>query len=84
MFERPGKLADKFPQPYPNEEAAKAANGGALPPDLSFIVNARHGEEVCRITSTNTFLTIIRNLIYEIFIGVLFPSYFKEQCLIRH
>ena len=46
MFERPGKLADKFPVPYPNDEAAKAANNGALPPDLSFIVNARHGGEV--------------------------------------
>jgi len=45
MFERPGKLSDKFPQPYPNEEAAKAANNGALPPDLSFITSARHGGE---------------------------------------
>lgn len=45
MFERPGKLSDRFPQPYPNDEAAKAANNGALPPDLSFIVNARHGGE---------------------------------------
>jgi ubiquinol-cytochrome c reductase cytochrome c1 subunit len=45
MFERPGKLSDKFPKPYPNEEAAKAANNGALPPDLSFITAARHGGE---------------------------------------
>lgn len=45
MFERPGKLADRFPGPYPNEEAARAANNGALPPDLSCIVRARHGEE---------------------------------------
>merc|ERR1712165_637450 len=29
----------------PNDEAAKAANNGALPPDLTFIVNARHGGE---------------------------------------
>ncbi|RKP07131.1 cytochrome c1, partial [Thamnocephalis sphaerospora] len=42
MFERPGKLADYFPKPYPNEEAARAANGGAYPPDLSLIVKARH------------------------------------------
>ena len=42
MFERPGKLSDRLPRPYPNDEAAKAANNGALPPDLSFIVNARH------------------------------------------
>ncbi len=46
MFERPGKLIDYFPSPYPNDEAAKAANNGALPPDLSFITLARHGGEV--------------------------------------
>jgi len=45
MFDRPGKLSDKFPRPYVNDEAAKAANNGALPPDLTFIVNARHGGE---------------------------------------
>jgi cytochrome c1 len=40
---RPGILADHFPPPFPNEEAARAANGGALPPDLSLIVKAREG-----------------------------------------
>ncbi|XP_067125669.1 cytochrome c1, heme protein, mitochondrial [Centruroides vittatus] len=45
MFQRPGKLSDYFPSPYPNDEAARAANNGALPPDLSFIIGARHGEE---------------------------------------
>ncbi len=43
MFQRPGKLSDRFPPPFPNEEAARAANGGALPPDLSLIVEARKG-----------------------------------------
>ncbi|KAH8078099.1 cytochrome c1 [Aureococcus anophagefferens] len=43
MFERPGKLSDPMPGPYANEEAARAANNGALPPDLSLIVKARHG-----------------------------------------
>jgi cytochrome c1 len=41
MFERPGRLADRFPPPFPNEQAARAANGGALPPDLSVIAKAR-------------------------------------------
>uniref|UniRef100_A0A8D2PB14 Cytochrome c n=1 Tax=Zosterops lateralis melanops TaxID=1220523 RepID=A0A8D2PB14_ZOSLA len=45
MFMRPGKVSDYFPKPYPNAEAARAANNGALPPDLSYIVNARHGGE---------------------------------------
>lgn len=40
---RPGILADHFPPPFPNEEAARAAEGGALPPDLSVIVKARDG-----------------------------------------
>ena len=42
MFERPGKLSDKLPKPYDNEEAARYANGGAYPPDLSLITKARH------------------------------------------
>ena len=40
---RIGKLADYIPGPYENEQAARAANQGALPPDLSLIVKARHG-----------------------------------------
>ncbi|KAM7441231.1 iso-1-cytochrome c [Porites harrisoni] len=45
MFTRPGKLSDHFPKPYPNEQAARAANAGAYPPDLSLITSARHGGE---------------------------------------
>jgi len=41
-FQRPGKLSDYLPPPYPNEEAARASNAGALPPDLSLIIKARH------------------------------------------
>lgn len=41
-FERPGKLSDTFPGPYQNEQQARASNGGALPPDLSLMVKARH------------------------------------------
>lgn len=40
---RPGKLSDYIPRPYKNDEAARAANNGALPPDLSLMVKARHG-----------------------------------------
>ena len=35
--------ADRFPDPYPNEVAARAANNNALPPDLSLITKAREG-----------------------------------------
>ena len=41
MFTRPGIPADRFPSPYENEQAARAANGGAYPPDLSLMVKAR-------------------------------------------
>lgn len=42
MFDRPGLPSDKFVSPYLNDNAARAANGGALPPDLSLIIKARH------------------------------------------
>ena len=41
MFQRPAKPSDNFVSPYPNEEAARAANNGAHPVDLSLIVKAR-------------------------------------------
>jgi ubiquinol-cytochrome c reductase cytochrome b/c1 subunit len=44
MFERPGRAADYFPSPFPNEQAARASNGGAAPPDLSLITKARSYE----------------------------------------
>ena len=41
MYMRPATPADHFVPPFPNDNAAKAANGGALPPDLSLIIKAR-------------------------------------------
>lgn len=43
MFLRAGRPADRFAAPFANEAAARAANGGALPPDLSVIIKARAG-----------------------------------------
>ncbi len=42
MFDRSGLPSDKFVGPYANEQAARSSNGGALPPDLSLIIKARH------------------------------------------
>lgn len=39
----PGLPADQFRAPFPNEAAARSAFGGAEPPDLSLMVNAREG-----------------------------------------
>ncbi len=44
MFERAGRPADYFPSPFPNENAARASNGGAAPPDLSLMAKARSYE----------------------------------------
>lgn len=41
MFERPAIPSDHFPSPFPNAEAAAAANSGAAPPDFSLIAKAR-------------------------------------------
>ena len=41
MFQRAGLPSDRLPVPYANEQMARLANGGALPPDLSLIVKAR-------------------------------------------
>ncbi len=43
MFQRPGKLSDKFVMPYGNVKEAQAANGGAYPPDMSVLAKARSG-----------------------------------------
>jgi ubiquinol-cytochrome c reductase cytochrome c1 subunit len=41
IIKRPATPADTFVSPFANEYAARAANGGALPPDLSLIIKAR-------------------------------------------
>jgi ubiquinol-cytochrome c reductase cytochrome b/c1 subunit len=40
-IERDGRVADYFPSPFANELAAKAANGGTAPPDMSTLAKAR-------------------------------------------
>jgi ubiquinol-cytochrome c reductase cytochrome c1 subunit len=42
MFERAALPSDFFVSPFSNEQEARASNNGALPPDLSLIVKARH------------------------------------------
>jgi ubiquinol-cytochrome c reductase cytochrome b/c1 subunit len=41
MYDRPGRPADYFPPPFPNDQAARFALGGALPPDMSVLAKAR-------------------------------------------
>ena len=42
-IDRPGLPSDTFKSPFANDKAARAANGGALPPDQSLIEKAREG-----------------------------------------
>jgi cytochrome c1 len=44
MYQRPGQIADHFPPPFPNDQAARAALGGKLPPDMSVLAKARSHE----------------------------------------
>lgn len=41
VVDRAARVADYFPKPFPNENAGRAANGGAYPPDLSVMAKAR-------------------------------------------
>jgi ubiquinol-cytochrome c reductase cytochrome c1 subunit len=41
---RPARLADGIPPPFANEQEARFAQNGALPPDLSLIIRARAAE----------------------------------------
>jgi cytochrome c1 len=43
MYSRPARLSDRIVSPFPNDQAARVANNGALPPDLSLITKARAG-----------------------------------------
>jgi ubiquinol-cytochrome c reductase cytochrome c1 subunit len=43
MFERPARPSDAFKSPFPNDEAARAANNNALPKDLSIVEKGRKG-----------------------------------------
>ena len=43
MFDRPGRPSDRFVSPFANDNAARAANNGALPPDLSLVAKSRIG-----------------------------------------
>jgi ubiquinol-cytochrome c reductase cytochrome c1 subunit len=43
VIQRPATPADRFKSPFPNEAAARASNGGALPPDMSVLAKAREG-----------------------------------------
>lgn len=74
MFERPRKPYDKILGPFANEKAARAANNGALPPDLSVIVKARKGGEDYLFAFLTGYKTAPQN--FRINSGMHFNVYF--------
>ena len=60
MFERPGRPADTFPPPFPNDQAAAAANGGKAPPDFS--VHRQGADLLARLAVLPHRLAAVRRL----------------------
>lgn len=58
MFNRPGKSADHLQPPYANENAARAANGGAYPPDLSLICKVHRPKDAIKFQLMNWLLQL--------------------------
>jgi len=77
MFLRPARPADRFAAPFPNDQAARASNNGALPPDLSLIVEARQG-------GTDYLYALLTGYgeppeEFELLEGMTFNTYFPSQ-----
>ncbi len=70
-FDRPAKLSDRFRKPFPNEQASRAANNGAYPPDLSLIVKAREVEPEGGIPVLRSFISKLHNTGADYVYGVL-------------
>ena len=78
MFTRPAKPTDPFVSPFPNAQAARAANAGSLPPDLSVMTKARKGGE----DYLHAVLTGYRDEApagVEVMEGLFFNEYFSGQ-----
>ncbi|MBX9590048.1 MAG: cytochrome c1 [Hyphomonadaceae bacterium] len=63
ILKRPAILVDYLPSPYKNEQEARAALNGALPPDLSLIAKARG------IESHAPFYLVPKNMLVDIATG---------------
>jgi ubiquinol-cytochrome c reductase cytochrome c1 subunit len=63
IVKRPAILVDYIPSPYKNEQEARAALNGALPPDLSLIAKARNVE------SNAPFYLVPKNMLVDIITG---------------
>lgn len=69
MFMRPREPKDAMPAPFPNNNAAAASNGGALPPDLSLIAKARGHYSFKDLFMGRDGLTGGSNYVYNLLVG---------------
>ncbi|MEO8557715.1 MAG: cytochrome c1 [Rhodospirillales bacterium] len=71
MFDRNAKLSDRFKKPFANEQASRAANNGAYPPDLSLLAKAAETESEGGIPVIRSFITKLHNTGADHIFGVL-------------
>jgi len=77
MFERPGRPSDPFPKPYPNEEAARNANNGAYPVDLSLITSARNQGPDYVFALLTGYKTCPKD--FQLYPGMIYNEYFNGK-----
>jgi len=77
MFERQGRPSDKFPQPYPNEKAARASNNGAYPVDLSLITSARNQGPDYLFALLTGYKTCPED--FQLYPGMIYNEYFNGK-----
>jgi len=77
MFERNGKPSDQFPKPYQNEQAARAANNGAYPVDLSLITSARHAGPDYVFALLTGYDTCPED--FQLYPGMIYNTYFSGK-----
>jgi ubiquinol-cytochrome c reductase cytochrome c1 subunit len=77
MFERNGIPSDKFPKPYPNEKAARAANNGAYPVDLSLITSARNQGPDYLFALLTGYKTCPED--FQLYPGMIYNEYFNGK-----
>ncbi len=63
VLKRPARLSDRLPSPFDNEQQARSANNGALPPDLSLIARARGVE------AEKSFFMVPWHMVKDIFLS---------------
>lgn len=78
LFDLPENLL-RIPGPYKNEAAARAANNGAYPPDLSLIVKGRHKGHhyIMSLLTGYTEVPVGKDVLPGLYYNPYFPGQFR-------